>query len=93
MFVGRDHAELPAYKLLTDPDPLHLTGSYTGILPSRLSYIYNLLGPSYVVDTACSSGLVAVHLACESIRSQSCDMAIAGGINLLMLPLKDHGLK
>lgn len=57
------------------------------IVPSRLSYIYDLTGPSMVVDTACSSSLVAVHLACKAILNGECDQAIAGGVKLHTVPI------
>ncbi|MBW7475086.1 SDR family NAD(P)-dependent oxidoreductase [Paenibacillus oenotherae] len=92
VFVGRDHTETPYYKLVSTADQLHLTGSYAGILSSRISYLFNLKGPSIVLDTACSSGLVAVHTACRSLQSKECDMAIAAGINLIFFPNKNHSL-
>ena len=53
---------------------------------NRVSYILNLHGPSMPVDTMCSASLTAIHEACEHIRSGSCDMAIAGGVNLTLHP-------
>ncbi len=55
---------------------------------NRVSYTFNLGGPSLSVDTACSSSLYAIHLACESIRNKECDSAIAGGVNLSLHPNK-----
>ncbi|UJF34779.1 beta-ketoacyl synthase N-terminal-like domain-containing protein [Paenibacillus hexagrammi] len=57
-------------------------------IANRVSYIFNLRGPSLSVDTACSSSLYAIHLACESIKSGECEMAIAGGVNLSLHPSK-----
>lgn len=85
VFVGRDTTSLPVYRYMTQPDPMHLTGSYEGILASRLSYIFNLQGPAMVLDTACSSAMISIHEACLSIKSGDCDMAVAGGINLFVL--------
>lgn len=89
IYVGKDHSSKSAYPSLdTTNDPFMTTGTWTGILASRMAYIFNLTGPSVVVDTACSSGLVAVHMACKALQNGDCDMAIAGGIHLCYLPVK-----
>ncbi|MFD0727067.1 SDR family NAD(P)-dependent oxidoreductase [Lysobacter brunescens] len=51
-------------------------------VPTRLSYKLNLRGPSIAVQTACSTSLVAVHMACQSIRSGECEMALAGAVSV-----------
>ncbi len=51
-------------------------------LPTRVSYKFNLRGPSINVQTACSTGLVAIHLACQSLRNGECDIALAGGVSV-----------
>ena len=66
-------------------------GSMTGILASRVSYSLNLNGPSVVMDTTCSSGMTAVHMACKSLINGESSMAIAGGINISILPNKKDG--
>jgi myxalamid-type polyketide synthase MxaB len=62
------------------------TGNDTCAAAGRLSYSLGLTGPSLSVNTACSSSLVATHLACESLRHRTSDMAIAGGVNLTLIP-------
>jgi polyketide synthase PksN len=61
-------------------------------IANRVSYVFDLQGPSLPVDTACSSSLVAIHLACESLRRAECRVAVAGGVNLYLHPAKYHGL-
>src|SRR5579875_3773293 len=62
------------------------TGTSHSIAAGRLSYVWDLRGPSVAIDTACSSSLVALHLACQSLRSRECDRALAAGVNLLLSP-------
>ncbi|GHE84111.1 putative polyketide synthase [Streptomyces spiralis] len=61
-------------------------GSSNGMAANRISYHFNLTGPSLAVDTACSSSLVAVHLAAGALRAGECDTALAGGVNVLLSP-------
>ena len=58
------------------------TGNDKDVLATRVSYELNLHGPSINVQTACSTSLVAVHLACQSLLNQECDMAMAGGVTI-----------
>ena len=62
------------------------TGIAHSIAANRLSYLLDLRGPSVAMDTACSSSLVAIHLACQSLRTRQSDMALAGGVNLILSP-------
>ena len=62
------------------------TGSGRYTAPGRLSYIFGLQGPSIAIDSACSSSLVAVHLAVQSLRSGECNLALAGGANVILQP-------
>ncbi|UNL93527.1 hypothetical protein CPY53_08065 [Paenibacillus polymyxa] len=62
------------------------TGLFNSILTNRISYLLNFHGPSEPIDTACSSSLVTIHRAVESLRSGECEVAIAGGVNVLASP-------
>ncbi|WP_437606620.1 SDR family NAD(P)-dependent oxidoreductase [Sorangium sp. So ce834] len=77
-FASLDPRQLDAYCA---------TGTLASTAAGRLSYVFGLEGPSMTVDTACSSSLVALHLACQSLRSGESDMAIAGGVSLILSPL------
>jgi phthiocerol/phenolphthiocerol synthesis type-I polyketide synthase C len=65
-------------------DVYDATGNAFSIAANRLSYVFDLRGPSIAVDTACSSSLVAIHLACRSLRTGESSLALAGGVNLLL---------
>ena len=67
---------------------LKQTGNDKDVLATRVSYQLNLTGPSLAVQTACSTSLVAIHLACQSLLNHECDMALAGGVTIEM----PHGL-
>ncbi len=62
------------------------TSSTMAMLANRLSHAFDLAGPSLTIDTACSSSLVAVHLACASLRAGESEIAVAGGVNVLLAP-------
>jgi acyl transferase domain-containing protein len=77
-------------RLCLDPpeaiDAYVSTGNFLSIAANRISYFFDLRGPSIAIDTACSSSLVAVHLACRSIESGEATLALAGGVNALLSP-------
>ncbi|MDQ8194085.1 SDR family NAD(P)-dependent oxidoreductase [Coraliomargarita sp. SDUM461004] len=74
----------PANRLLASSHSA--TSATMTILSNRLSYVFNLRGPSFTLDTACSSSLVALHCACQSLISGETTMALAGGVNIMMRP-------
>ena len=87
-FMGNfttDYREL----LFRDPDsaPLYaVTGSGSELNSNRVSWFFDLRGPSFTLNTACSSGLVALHQGCQSIRTGESSMALVGASNLLLNP-------
>jgi acyl transferase domain-containing protein/acyl carrier protein len=85
MYGRMGAAEWPAGKL---------TGANSApwSIANRVSYVFDFHGPSFAVDSACSASLLAVHLACESLRRGECEAAIAGGVNLILHPAHLVGL-
>lgn len=77
----------------TDPDApassrgYALLGGSTGVIANRVSYFYDFRGPSVTVDTACSSTIVAVHQAVRALRTGEAEVAIAGGVNMILAPV------
>ncbi|WP_213768583.1 type I polyketide synthase [Caballeronia sp. dw_19] len=67
-------------------DAYTATGTTLSIASNRVSYVFDLRGPSMSIDTACSSSLVALHQACQSLQAGDADMALAGGVNVLTHP-------
>ncbi|WP_156934713.1 type I polyketide synthase [Pseudonocardia spinosispora] len=86
VFIGAMWNEYGA-GIQADPDLVtqhSLSGGDPSIIPARVSYHLGLRGPSLQVNTACSSSLVAVHLAARSIRDGECELALAGGVSLML---------
>lgn len=91
VYVG--YGSDPDYKrLISSAEPeaasFALTGNVRPIIASRLSYLMDFRGPSLLVDTTCSSSLMAVHLALRGIRNGECELAIAGGVQVHILPVR-----
>lgn len=86
IFLGVSKNRATNYGIPPDLKGHSITGSADATLSGRLSYTLNLQGPSLTVDTACSSSLVATHLACNALCQGECDMALVGGVSLLLTP-------
>ncbi len=90
VFVGitlNDYGELTQKAgKLSYPSAFGVTGGSLNAAAGRISYVFGFTGPSMAIDTACSSSLVAIHQACQSLRLKECDMALAGGVNLILSP-------
>ncbi|NEO36814.1 MAG: SDR family NAD(P)-dependent oxidoreductase [Moorea sp. SIOASIH] len=71
----------------TRPQGYDLTGNALNIAAGRLSYLFNFKGPAIAIDTACSSSMVAVHLACQSLWNRESTLALAGGVNIILSPI------
>ncbi len=90
VFAGSGMQAYLPFNLLSNPELVEETGLFLlrhngndkDFLPTRLSYLLNLTGPSIAVQTACSTSLVAVHTAIGSLLNMECDMAIAGGVTI-----------
>jgi amino acid adenylation domain-containing protein len=91
IYVGNDHTHrlFNSYVNFIDEVDFHsVTGSWTAVLASRLSYLFNFKGPAVVVDTACSSGLVALDQAIKALRDGDCEIALVAAANLFFAPGK-----
>jgi acyl transferase domain-containing protein/NADPH:quinone reductase-like Zn-dependent oxidoreductase/SAM-dependent methyltransferase/acyl carrier protein len=90
VFVGVSHNDYQGIQSTASDHfgitPHTATGSAHSIAANRISYSFNLRGPSVAMDTACSSALTAVHVACEHIWSGRGDIALAGGVTVMITP-------
>jgi acyl transferase domain-containing protein/acyl carrier protein len=88
VFVGlwTSDYEVEMLRARSEIDLYMTTGGSNYSAAGRMSYLFDLQGPSLVADTACSTSLVTAHLACQSLRSGESELALAGGVNLIMQP-------
>ncbi|MFA9421934.1 MAG: amino acid adenylation domain-containing protein [Sedimentibacter sp.] len=90
VFIGMDSSEYAMAEIVSDsPDkitPYSLIGNSVHASAGRVAYYYDFKGPAVVYNTACSSALVALDAAVQSLQNKQCDMAIVGGVNLLLTP-------
>ncbi|KAL8723272.1 MAG: hypothetical protein Q9225_000394 [Loekoesia sp. 1 TL-2023] len=85
-FIGCFTADFQqmAFKEPSFRHSLAATGVDPGIISNRISHVFNLNGPSIVVNTACSSSVYALHNACNALRNNECSAAVVGGVNLVL---------
>lgn len=76
---------------LSNVDAYSLTGTAFSVACGRISYTFGFEGPCIAVDTACSSGLSAFHLACDALKEGDTDLAVVGGVNLILSPANSVG--
>jgi acyl transferase domain-containing protein len=88
VFIGGSPSDYEINNLRdTATIPMHqITGCAISLQSNRISYYFDLKGPSITIDTACSSSLSALHLACQSLQSKDCSTALVGGCHLNVLP-------
>ncbi|CZR60866.1 related to polyketide synthase [Phialocephala subalpina] len=84
-YFARDYDRM-VFKDTSDLPKQHITGGGDAIVSNRISYVFDLKGPSMTIDTGCSGSLVALHLACQSLRAGESAMSIVGGVNLHLSP-------
>ncbi|ORB12047.1 type I polyketide synthase [Mycobacterium noviomagense] len=90
IFVGvaaNEYAHLLSAESVDKIEPHFITGNSLNAISGRVAFALGLEGPAVAVDTACSSSLVAVHQACQALHSGDCDLALAGGVNVLLSPV------
>jgi acyl transferase domain-containing protein/acyl carrier protein len=85
--AANEYAHLLSAESVDKIEPYFITGNALNAISGRVAFALGLEGPAVAVDTACSSALVAVHQACLALRSGDCDMALAGGVNVLLSPV------
>ncbi|MGV0790798.1 SDR family NAD(P)-dependent oxidoreductase [Mycolicibacterium sp. XJ1819] len=85
--AANEYAHLLSAESIDKIEPHFITGNALNAISGRVAFALGLEGPAVAVDTACSSALVAVHQACQALHSGDCDLALAGGVNVLLSPV------
>ncbi|MET3860912.1 polyketide synthase 13 [Dietzia sp. 2505] len=93
VFIGSSSSDYQVF-LTSDSaaaSPYAVTGASNSIISNRVSYTFDFRGPSMTLDTACSTSLVAIHEAVNSLRLHESDLAVAGGVNMMLAPAATMG--
>lgn len=93
VFIGSSSSDYQVF-LTSDSaaaSPYAVTGASNAIISNRVSYTFDFRGPSMTLDTACSTSLVTVHEAVNSLRLHESDLAVAGGVNMMLAPAATMG--
>ena len=85
--AANEYAHLLSSESVDKIEPYFITGNALNAISGRVAFALGLEGPAVAVDTACSSALVAVHQACQALHSGDCDLALAGGVSVLLSPV------
>ncbi|QSQ14524.1 SDR family NAD(P)-dependent oxidoreductase [Myxococcus landrumensis] len=88
VFIGVDKFDYAErlHRSVEAVDPHSAAGIHPSMIANRVSYFFNLKGPSEVINTGCSSAAVALHRACGALRNRECEVALVGGVNVLLSP-------
>ena len=93
VFIGSSSSDYQVF-LTSDSaaaSPYAVTGASNSIISNRVSYTFDFRGPSMTMDTACSTSLVAIHEAVNSLRLHESDLVVAGGVNMMLAPAATMG--
>ncbi|ULP40954.1 type I polyketide synthase [Mycobacterium lentiflavum] len=85
--AANEYAHLLSAEPIDKIEPYFITGNALNAISGRVAFALGVEGPAVAIDTACSSALVAVHQACQALHSGDCDLALAGGVNVLLSPV------
>ncbi|MEX3771478.1 type I polyketide synthase, partial [Mycolicibacterium fortuitum] len=85
--AANEYAHLLSSESIDKIEPYFITGNALNAISGRVAFALGFEGPAMAVDTACSSALVAIHQACQALHSGDCDLALAGGVNVLLSPV------